>query len=73
MSTADVHIVYTQLKIKGCSAACITYGESKMRDYLKRIFKKKLMMHSKVLLHVGSSIFFGGWEWSFKLRQIQLC
>lgn len=31
-----------------------------MRDYIKRIFKKKLMMHSKVLLHVGSSIFFGG-------------
>lgn len=32
-----------------------------MRDYLKRIFKKKLMMHSKVLLHVEVEYFLGGW------------
>lgn len=33
-----------------------------MRDYIKRIFKKKLMMHSKVLLHVEVEYFSGGGE-----------
>lgn len=50
-----------------------------MRDYIKRIFKKKLMMHSKVLLHVEVAYFLGdggeggGREWSSKLGPIQLC
>lgn len=32
-----------------------------MRDYLKRIFKKKLMMYLKVLLYVEVEYFLGGW------------
>lgn len=32
-----------------------------MRDYLKRIFKKKLMMYLKVLLYVEVEYFLGGY------------